>query len=106
MVQTNPEIKSLATQVRKRLFSVSDFMAEMVQITTLHLRVADRLRDRIAYLLYRLRLLVTPNAADQALLALPVCCSFLYYLLRPIRLVRTYGLRPRQGYCSPTSLKG
>ncbi len=101
MVQTNSVIQSLATQVCKRLFSASDITAEMVQVTALHFRVADRLRDRIAYLLYRLRLLITPNAADQTLLALPVGFSFLYYLLRPIRLVRTYGLHPRKGMLPP-----
>jgi len=96
-VQTSPVVQSLAMQVRERLFSASDITTEMVKGIALHLRVTDRLRDRVSYLLYCLCLVITPNAADQALLALPVCFSFLYYLLRPIRLVRTYGLRPRKG---------
>jgi hypothetical protein len=96
-VQTSPVVKSLATQVREGLFSASDILTEKVQGIVLHLRVTDRLQDRVAYWLYCLHLVITPNAADHALLALPVCCSFLYYLLRPIRLVRTYGLRLGKG---------
>jgi hypothetical protein len=96
-VQTSPVVKSLAMQVREQLFSASDFTTEKVKGIALHLKVTDRLWDRISYWLYCLSLVTTPNAADRAFLALPVCCSFLYCLLRPIRLVRTYGLRPHKG---------
>ena len=51
-VQTSPAVKSLAVQVRERLFSASDIMPEIAKGITLHLRVTDRLRDRVSYLLY------------------------------------------------------
>jgi hypothetical protein len=108
-VQTNPVIKSLAAQVRKGLFSAPDSgsRADLCEGMALHLRVADRLRDRVPYVLYCLRLVITPNAKDQALLPVPLSLAFLYYLLRPIRLVRTYGLRPwKRKNFTPTKLDG
>jgi hypothetical protein len=106
-VQTHSVIKSLAVHVRESLFSAPDSMARAVENMALHLRVADRWRDRVPYLFYCLRLVVTPNTADQALLTLPIGLSFLYYLLRPIRLVRTYGLRPwKETSLTPTKPDG
>jgi hypothetical protein len=65
-----------------------------------YLRMRERVRDRIRYGLYYaqqyLRIALTPSANDQALLSLPASLSFLYYLLRPIRLLQIYALRPRK----------
>jgi hypothetical protein len=106
-VQTNPVVKSLAARVRKRLFSAPDFLAEKAEGIVLHLGVTDRLWDRGSYWLYCLSLLITPSKADQALLALPVRFSFLYCLLRPIRLVRTYGRWPwKPNTATPTKPEG
>jgi hypothetical protein len=45
--------------------------------------------------LYRFLLFwLTPNEADQAFLPLPRTLHFLYYLIRPIRLVGKHGLTP------------
>jgi hypothetical protein len=106
-IQTNPVVKSLAVQVRKRLFSAPDFLAEKVEGIALHLGVTDRLWDRGSYLLYCLRLLIAPSKADQALLALPIRFSFLYCIFRPIRLVRTYGRWPwKLNVATPTKPGG
>jgi hypothetical protein len=52
----------------------------------------ERLRDRVPYLLYHLPgYLLTPNEKDRAFLPLPTSLSFLYYLIRPIRLVSVHG---------------
>jgi hypothetical protein len=89
--QGSPEVKSLAAQVHMRLFSESDIMTSVVERIAFHLRVMDRLRDRVPYLLDCLCQMLNPNSADQMLLTLPARLSFLYYILRPIRLVGTYG---------------
>lgn len=94
-ILTHAGVKSLATQVCERLFCTPDRVAEVIGEMALHLRLMECLRDQAIYFRYRLCQMLTPNRRDRALLALPVCLSFLYYLLRPFRLLRTYGLRSR-----------
>jgi hypothetical protein len=38
--------------------------------------------------------LIVPDAKDRASLAVPAKLSFVYYLLRPIRLIKEYGFGP------------
>jgi hypothetical protein len=83
--------KALAAQVCQRLFCTPGRVSDVVGGMVLHLRAMDRLQDKVVYGRYRLRQLLTPNRHDRALLALPVRLSFLYYLLRLLRLIRTYG---------------
>lgn len=56
------------------------------------LRTRERWRDRWAYYRHLLWIAVTPTEKDRAMVALPPALSALYYLLRPIRLLRD-GLR-------------
>ena len=53
------------------------------------LRLSQGFGDRLTYCL---GLAMTPNPQDWALLPLPAWLSAAYYVLRPIRLVGTYGL--------------
>lgn len=67
----------------------------ILQRDAFSLRMREWLWDRVRYLLHRLPeylyTVVTPNTRDQAMLVLPLSLSFLYYLLRPSRLLRDYG---------------
>jgi hypothetical protein len=61
-----------------------------------HLRARERLRDRIRYSVryfppYFCRRVHLPNEMDRQWLPLPSAISFLYYGLRPIRLLIQYG---------------
>lgn len=89
-VEAEPVVKSFAAQVRKQLFCEVDLPSGDSKIKSFlfHLRVKERLQDKVRYCLY----LITPNVSDWVFLPLPSSVSFLYYLLRPIRLVRKYGL--------------
>ena len=53
-----------------------------------YLRVREHWPDGARYLLHGL----LPKAEDRALVALPEPLSFLYYLLRPIRLLKDHGV--------------
>jgi hypothetical protein len=53
-----------------------------------HLRLRERKRDRLAYCLAHLR----PGVGDWVSLPLPRGLSFLYYVIRPFRLLGRYGL--------------
>jgi hypothetical protein len=57
-----------------------------------HLQMLERLGDRVKYFQYRFGSLVAPNAQDLTAVSLPRSLSFLYYAVRPVRLLSTYGL--------------
>lgn len=104
--QANPVVKSLASHVRSRLFCEAKdppiglkektFWSSWFYHERLHFRMTERLQDSVRYCLYRLSLVlknkITPNKYDWAFLPLPPSLHLLYYLLRPIRLVRKYAL--------------
>ena len=52
----------------------------------------ENLRDRIRYIPHILKEAVLPTEKEEALLLLPVVFSFIYYLLRPVRLIIKYLL--------------
>jgi Uncharacterised nucleotidyltransferase len=52
----------------------------------LHLKLRDRLRDRLPQYWLTFRFTITPNTEDQQFLALPKVLSPLHYLVRPIRI--------------------
>jgi hypothetical protein len=97
-IQGDPTVAWLASQVRKHLLSAQGIPLRAACWPVFHLKLRERLRDRVPYLLWCLRYylgaIVTPNARDMALLRVPEPLSFLYYVLRPIRLTREYGLKP------------
>jgi hypothetical protein len=101
-IEADPVIPSLAAQVRAWLFREWDDSLEdsekafspLSEKALFRLRVRERLWDRVLYLLHRLRQLLIPNEKDRALLRLPARFSFLYYLLRPLRLAREHGTSP------------
>lgn len=101
-IQADPMVPSLAAQVRTWLFREPSGSPEasdpsvfpLSEKALFRLRVRERLRDRVPYFLQRLHRLLTPNERDRALLPLPTSLSFLYYLLRPLRLMGAYGGSP------------
>jgi hypothetical protein len=75
-----------------------------------HAQIRERFRDRVRPFWLNRRGLMTPNARDLALVALPPWLSPLYYALRPLRLLWEYGapaLSPRgTGVAGQTSAGG
>ncbi|HZO89764.1 MAG TPA: nucleotidyltransferase family protein [Chthonomonadaceae bacterium] len=87
---TEPAVDLLAGQVRAHLFqegSASPGIWELMERTAFHLRVRERLQDRIPYVRFCLQRAFRVNARDRALCALPSYLNGLYCLLRPLRLV-------------------
>ena len=100
--RSQPVVRLLAAQVNECVcrepgaaadLLESPLTSEGIMITTLyfHLRVRERVRDKVRYGSYFLHLALRPGKRDQALMPLPAPLSFLYYLLRPLRLVNQYG---------------
>jgi hypothetical protein len=79
---------SLAEQVLGRLLHDVDAPPADLEASLFHLKARERWMDRVRYCV---RLAVTTTPGDWALVRLPSSLFPLYYVLRPIRLVGTYG---------------
>lgn len=94
-IQIDPKVRLVAARVRELLFQQENKGLDISYWYRHHLLMRERFRDRVRiYIHYGrryFRLTVTPNTRDYALLPLPGSLSFLYYMLRPVRLVREYG---------------
>lgn len=97
-MRTDRVVPSLVAQIRDRLFTEADDFPLTREHRLFRHRMRERLRDRLPFFLYYLPSYLgrrlTPTAEDRELLPLPECLAFLYYLLRPFRLVTKYGAKP------------
>jgi len=84
-IQADQSVKSLAKQVRERLFLDFDNSSKFKEsnFSLWDIKVRERLQDKLRYCFT----LVFSRTGDAALLPLPRSLYFIYYLLRPIRLV-------------------
>jgi hypothetical protein len=87
-IQANGVIRALAGWVYQQLGRRDLRAANGWQSSLFHFRVRERLQDGLRY---SLSLALAPTVADWTSLSLPAVCSFLYYLLRPVRLAMKYG---------------
>ena len=94
---SDAEVRSLTALVTEWILR-----DEKVSLTTsewceYYLRVKERQRDkarlRLHYLHRYAQLALLPNERDEAFVRLPAFLSFLYYGLRPIRLIKEYGIK-------------
>jgi len=94
-IRDDPRIRSLAAQVQDLLFQDVHPSFDIGYLHDYHIRMKERLRDRIRLRLhysYRyLRLAVRPTAQDRTGLASRAHLSFLSYFTRPFRLFGMYG---------------
>ncbi|MGB8509120.1 MAG: nucleotidyltransferase family protein [Pyrinomonadaceae bacterium] len=77
------EVASLAAQVYARLFENEYRPAGLLENLRFNLRARKKMADKVRYLSF----VVTPTDGDLAVVNLPSKLSFLYYLLRPVRLL-------------------
>lgn len=84
---TDAEITSLARQIYSRLFAEGTEASGMTGYFLFQLKARRRLRDKLNYCRY----VISPNEEDLTLLSLPASLSFIYYLLRPLRMLWTGG---------------
>jgi hypothetical protein len=102
---SHPSISSLTVHACQRLCHRADDRS-LELLTNYRFEVWRRLQDRgFPYYVRWAALILVPNGRDRALLSLPGFLSFLYYIIRPLRLVRKYGLGPfcrllKQGFMS------
>jgi hypothetical protein len=88
-VAADQAVANLATAVRRDLFTPELTPSGLGGYFRFQLRARRRLRDKLNYL----RFAVTPTEEDLAKLAVPAPFTFVYYLLRPMRMLITGGPR-------------
>lgn len=91
MVQTDSKVLTLTRQVGERLFQDNLPHLSLSERRLFHLRAMERWQDRVRYCII---VAGKPRSTDCAFVTLPRELFFLYYLIRPIRLVSKYGLSP------------
>ena len=90
-VKADPHIPALATQIYSWLFQRDEPLSP-AEVFRFNFKMKTPLRRRIHYLLHYVRVLITPNKGDEIALSLPPSLSFLYYILRPFRLLNKHLL--------------
>jgi hypothetical protein len=99
-MQIDPVISIYAVRMQKQLFSEIN-SSRIMTLFFQHLMIRGpiseipyRLYLPWQFLVFTIRIVITnTNQADREFLPLPPTLFFLYYLIRPIRLVRRYGLK-------------
>jgi Uncharacterised nucleotidyltransferase len=90
--QRDATARALADRVLEHLFDEAEWRPGGWESAAFHLRLRERRRDGVRYCL---SLLLAPTLADWTALPLPSPLAFLYYGVRPVRLLRKY-VRPRR----------
>ena len=85
------QLPRLAAQIRGRMLCARHTAFGHVESCSIHLRMMERVRDRMLYCLGILHESVTPNSTDRSVVPLPRFLHVLYYLIHPVRLAVTYG---------------
>jgi hypothetical protein len=83
----------LVAEARSRILCAQRVAFGNVEMWATHLRMMERLRDRMRFCLDLLHEGLRPNRTDQLVVPLPRCLHVLYYVIHPIRMVVTYGPR-------------
>jgi len=92
--QAHPVIDMLAAHVRAQwLQEAGEIAATSLTPALVHFVLRERWRDRLFPYLYAVAVLFKPSDKDRMFLPLPGHLAFLYYVIRPLRVVRDYGLR-------------
>lgn len=91
-LQEQPVLPRLAAQIRQPLFSPAITSINEVNRTLFHMQTREQLQDKLAALwgLMNHSGWFTPTSNDRAFIALPSMLSFLYYFIRPVRVLSKY----------------
>lgn len=91
LAQKDHTLQALQAQVQTRLLRQIDGEPGFVAASLFHLRAKERVRDKLSYVLIRA---LSPTIEDWRRVDLPDRFYFLYYLVRPLRLVDMGLVRP------------
>jgi hypothetical protein len=95
IIQTDSAARALAAQLRKQLLDTA-FLYQIkryqgLMLFPFYFKMIEQARDRILFLKGMLTFLIIPNKMDRENLGLPPGLGFLYFMIRPIRLIINYA---------------
>jgi putative nucleotidyltransferase-like protein len=89
-IERNDAVSRCADELMTRLFTSRKGHLSLLEWLRRQLQMRERARDKLKSLL---RIMFTPRDYDMMFASVPASLSLLYYLIRPIRMARAYGLR-------------
>jgi Uncharacterised nucleotidyltransferase len=89
-IEADAQVQWLSHNMIERFASFRWSHSGFLDIPLYHLRARERFRDKANYCLQ----MTTPSVKDWSFVPLPERLGFLYYLIRPVRLVVEYGVNP------------
>jgi Uncharacterised nucleotidyltransferase len=89
----HPSMHKFAEYAQQQLFyRGAHIVRQQATVDQFRWFIRERLRDKLSpYYVRYVKHVITPSVSDRRLLHLPNQLSFLYYFIRPIRLVGKYG---------------
>ncbi len=87
IIETDPVAIKLASKINQTVLELSIFSKEVLvppNFSLFHFSIRESVTDKLRYLFY---LLLVPTRRDWHIMTLPARFAFLYYLLRPLRLL-------------------
>jgi hypothetical protein len=94
-VQSNPQVKLLASQVQQQMFSPRDGENKLLKQNLIYLKTMESLRDRIWFYWDTV---MTPTPLEWAMVPLPSWLFPLYYPIRAIRLTIKHVMMKDTGF--------
>ena len=91
-IELDIEIKKIVAQIQNWLFLDSQERSQQIKLFSFHLWTKERLKDKIWY---ALSIFLTPTTSDWSLLPRSNFPAIFYYLIRPIRMLVKYSLKPK-----------
>jgi hypothetical protein len=87
-VQADSSVQALGEKLRRRFFEQARRPNGMAESMAFHFKVRERALDGARCCYY---LIIPPTPAEVTSISLPNALSFLYYLLRPLRLINKHA---------------
>jgi hypothetical protein len=98
-LERNGAVNRCAEELMTQFFTPRKNHFNLFAWLSRQLRMRERARDKLISLL---RIMFTPRDYDVMFASVPASLSLLYYLIRPIRMARAYGLRLLKTGSAPT----
>jgi len=93
-IDSDPLLKQLAGHVQAYLVAPTAAQEDLGDLERYYVMLGEHLGDRLRIALRQAVPYLAPSRKDKEILRLPWYLSWMLYLVRPVRLARSYGLMP------------
>ncbi|MEA5502413.1 nucleotidyltransferase family protein [Halotia wernerae UHCC 0503] len=91
-IEANPIVSNVSSQICRQFYfpTADSFQSSQFKTALFHLKLIEHPGDKIWYCYEHI---IVPTVADKNFVHLPQFLSFLYYFIRPLRLIKTYLIK-------------